>query len=609
MKLKSKQISQLNAAASVLFFASVLTVNVAMAQSQAANASTNELFKTCYEKSSAFSPIGLSWDGDYSRNSELDDLSQATRLASLAVHQDCLRQAQAIKADDLSASIRESLEVFIHSTKLDIEADQWRKYEYPSNPISGWDTGVFQVLTSAHPLRNEQDAVAYVARAKQLARYLGQVRQHINQSEAVGVILPKPLYQAVFDNFKPLLKTGNQHPLMQDFSQKLKKLTSAKPALISDATAKKLSAQLAQQISTSILPALRSQLSFLKEQQKRAPEKGGISSIAGGVDAYNFYLRRQTTTQLNAQQVHELGLQTVAQLEGQMSVALKAAGLPSQENERAKTFQQLRTGAQFHYPNTEAGRKLMLAEANAYVQQMREALPKLFGRLPKADVIVERMPSFAEAGDAAARYQSPARDGSQPGKFVLNMADTWRVPRYTMEALAYHEAIPGHHLQNAIAQESTELPQFRQHLWYVAYGEGWALYSEQLGKEVGLYRTPLSEVGRLSEQMWRACRLVVDTGLHSLNWTREQAVQYMLKHIPTQRAEVQSEVDRYLVWPGQATGYMIGKLRIEALRAKAKQIMGERFDVRDFHDVVLGAGPVPLDVLESIVTRWAQSKI
>ncbi len=587
------------------FFVSVLIVGLALCTSTAAIAKENAeqkkadtVFKTCFKKTAAFSPMTLSWEGDYSRNSEIDDLSSATQLKLLAVEKNCLKQALAIKPLLLPVLTRESLDVFIHRTRLNIDSYQWRSFEYPASPINGWDTGVFQLFTSAHPIANEKDARAYLNRAAQVPRYLRQVREQIALNEKAGVVLPKPLFAAVFENFKGLSKAAKEHPLTIDLTDKLKKLP------ISETKKQTYQASLEKLLAQKILPSIVNHVSFLREQEQRAPIEAGLSRIHGGDGAYQFSLRQHTTTQLNAAQVHELGLQTVAKLEEQMSVALAAAGLPADSKDRAAAFKQLRTGEQFHYPNTDAGRALMLQEATNYVEQMQLNLPKLFNVLPKAKVIVERMPEFAEAGEAAARYQNGARDGSQPGKFILNMADTWRVPRYTMEALAYHEAVPGHHLQNALAQENQALPDFRQRAWYVAYGEGWALYSEQLGKEVGLYQTPMSEVGRLSEQLWRACRLVVDTGLHSLNWTRAQAVAYMLEHIPAQTSEIQAEVDRYIVWPGQATGYMIGKLRIEALRAQAQKQLGDKFDVRKFHDVVLGSGPVPLDVLEAIVTRW-----
>ncbi len=582
--------------------AAVALMPAAYAQSKQPTATATErLFKTCYQKTAALSPMSLSWEGDYSRNRNLDDLSDATQAKLLAIHRQCLGQAKAIKTANLSVVERESLDIFIHSTRLSIDADQWRNFEYPASPINGWDTGVFQLFTAAHPISQEKDALAYLNRAKQVPRYIAQVRARIQQSEKAGAILPKPLFAAVYDNFKNLQVPAKEHPLAIDFATKLKTLK------IAASKKQQYQIQLQQLLAKQILPAIAQQVAFLKQQELRAPLEGGLARIPAAAGAYNFYLRQHTTTSLNAAQVHELGRQTVAKLEEQMTLALAANGLPSAAQDRVAALNELRINPKFQYPNDAAGRDLMMREATDYVEQMRLNLPKLFTVLPKAKVIVERMPSFAEAGDAAARYQSPARDGSQPGKFVINLADTSRIPRYTMEALTYHEALPGHHLQTALVQENKSLPDFRQRLWYVAYGEGWALYAEQLGKEVGLYQTPISEVGRLSEQLWRACRLVVDTGLHSLQWTREQAVQYMLEHIPAPRAEAQAEVDRYLVWPGQATGYMIGKLRIEAARARATQALGDKFDVRRFHDVVLGSGPVPLDVLDTIVDRWIAS--
>jgi uncharacterized protein (DUF885 family) len=561
-----------------------------------ADEDANRMFERCYAEVSAYDPIGLSWNGDYSRNSELNDLSDATEQAVLEAQKRCLTYAQRFDLTALSPAVRESMEVFIYQLQQDIEGFAFRTFAYPSNPISGWDTGVFQLLVAAHPIRNRADADAYISRVEQLPRFLAQVRERVARHEAAGLVLPKPLYAAVFANYQPLLVAdARKHPLVQDFARKLDALKLPK------AEAATLQRTLQRMLSNKILPELRAGLQALQAQQRRAPAQGGMSRVPGGAAAYDFLLKQNTTTALNAGQIHELGLRTVADLKSQMQAAFAAAGL---QGNFARAIEQLRSDPRFFYPNTDAGRREMIADALRYTQQARAMLPQLFTRLPKAEVVVKRMERFSEAGDAAARYQSPALDGSQPGIYYLNLANTKRIPRYTMEALSYHEALPGHHMQNAIAQELGELPTFRRRSWYVAYGEGWALYSEQLGKEVGQYKTALSEIGRLAESMWRATRLVVDTGLHAKGWTRAQAVDYMLAHIPSTREEITAEVDRYLVWPGQATGYMVGKLRILSLREKAQTQLGSKFDVRRFHDAVLASGPVPLDVLEAIITRW-----
>jgi uncharacterized protein (DUF885 family) len=578
----------------LLFSCAASLFYVASAHAQNADAQANAMFERCYQEAAAYDPMGLSWNGDYARNSQLNDLSEKTDQAVLAVQTNCLQEARRVDATALSPNVRESLEVFIYQLQQDIEGFAYRTFSYPSNPIGGWDTGVFQLMVAAHPLRNAADADAYLKRAEQIPRYLQQVQARVAQHEAAGLILPKPLYGAVLANYRPLLVDARQHPLAKDFARKLDKLKLPPPQ------AAALRAQLHGIIAKHILPALRASRQALVAQQQRAPAQGGLSRVPGGEKAYNFALKQMTTTQQTAEQVHTLGLQQVAQLKAQMAAAFAAAGI---QGSFAQGIASLREDARFFYPNTDAGRREMLADAMRYTQEARALLPQLFGRLPKAGVVVKRMEAFSEAGDAAARYQQPAVDGSQPGYYYLNLANTKRIPRYVMEALSYHEALPGHHMQNAIAQELGELPTFRKRSWYVAYGEGWALYSEQLGKEVGQYKTPLSEVGRLAETMWRATRLVVDTGLHAKGWTRQQAIDYMLAHIPSTREEITAEVDRYLVWPGQATGYMVGKLRILALREKAQTQLGNKFDVRSFHDAVLATGPVPLDVLEAIVAR------
>jgi uncharacterized protein (DUF885 family) len=597
--LKIRMKSILSAAFTAAFTAWCIALP-SISHAVSADEDANRMFERCYAEIAAYDPIGLSWNGDYSRNSELNDLSEATEQAVHAKQRECLTYAQRFDLNTLSPPVRDSMEVFIYQLAQDIEGFAFRDFAYPSNPISGWDTGVFQLLVAAHPIRNRADADAYLSRMAQLPRFLAQVRERIARHEAAGLVLPKPLYGAVFANYRPLLVAdARKHPLAQDFAGKLAALK------LSKREAAALQRKLNTLLTKEVTPALRANLQALREQQRRAPAEGGLTRVAGGAMAYDFFLKQNTTTAFTAGQVHELGLRTVAELKAQMQAAFAAANL---KGDFAGIITQLRSDPRFFYPNTDAGRREMLADALRYTQQAREMLPQLFGRLPKAEVVVRRMERFSEAGDAAARYQSPAVDGSQPGFFYLNLANTKRIPRYTMEALSYHEALPGHHMQNAIAQEIPGLPTFRRRSWYVAYGEGWALYSEQLGKEVGQYKTPLSEVGRLAESMWRAARLVVDTGLHAKNWTRAQAIDYMLAHIPSTREEVTAEVDRYLVWPGQATGYMVGKLRILALRDKAQAQLGPKFDLRRFHDAVLAPGPVPLDVLDAIIARWTMAQ-
>lgn len=563
------------------------------------------LFERCYQASSAYSPMGLSWDGDYSRNDQLDDLSDRAAAAVLAINQACLNDAHAIDVTALSAPVRESMEVFVYTAQRAIEGYAYRHFDYPSNPMGGWDTGVFQLLTNAHPIRDRKDAQAYLDRVRQIPRYLAQVRERTAQSEQAGVVLPKPLFAAVYANFETLQKGRPMpgrgvHPLAADYARKLAGLKL--PVDEARALRRQLDSLLAKQIQ----PALRLHLAALREQEKRAPLQGGLWRLPGGEAAYAFALLSNTTTALSPQEIHTLGLGVMADLSAQMQAALRAAGL---SGDTAKDYPLLRSDKQYYYPNNDAGRTQMLGDATRYVDQARAALPKLFTRMPKADVKVKRMDLFSEAGDAAARYQSPAIDGSQPGHFVMNLANTRRIPRYALEVLSYHEAIPGHHMQTALAQENKALPLFRQRQWYVAYGEGWALYSEQLGKELGFYTTPLSEVGRLADSMWRAARLVVDSGLHAKGWSRQQARDYMNSTLPADPAEVNAEVDRYLVWPGQATGYMVGKLRIVALRDKAQAALKNKFDVRRFHDTVLAAGAVPLTVLDAIVERWIAAEL
>jgi uncharacterized protein (DUF885 family) len=323
-------------------------------------------------------------------------------------------------------------------------------------------------------------------------------------------------------------------------------------------------------------------------------------AMPDGARRYAIRVRRSTTTNLTADQVHEIGLREVARIESEMLTIAKSLGFTDLKTFRAS----LETN-----PGLKAkSREHILELYRKYIDQMYAQLPKLFGRLPKAKVVVVPVEAFREKEAAGAQYESPAVDGSRPGRVEVNTSEATSRKTLNMESTAYHEGVPGHHMQVAIAQELTGLPEFRKNgVNFTAYVEGWALYSERLGKEVGFYQDPYNDYGRLQDEMLRAIRLVVDTGLHSKKWTRQQVVDFFHAHTAEDEVEVQNETDRYIVWPGQALGYKIGQLRILELRERAKKELGDRFDLRGFHDEVLGSGPLPLDELEKRVNAWIAS--
>ena len=336
-------------------------------------------------------------------------------------------------------------------------------------------------------------------------------------------------------------------------------------------------------------------------QLETLEEPQGVHALPNGLAYYDMQLARNTTTSLTADEVHEIGLGEVARLRGEMEELKKRVKF---RGNLKRFFEHVRTDDQFFFPDTDEGREGYLHGARDFIGNIEEKLPEWFGLLPKAELVVRRVEAFREQDGAAQHYYPPAPDGSRPGIYYAHLSDMSSMPKNQMEVIAYHEGLPGHHMQIAIAQELKDMPKFRTQAFYTAYTEGWALYAEQLAKEMGAYEDPYSEFGRLSSEMFRAIRLVVDTGLHAKQWTEEEAVEYFLANSPEPEEGIRSEVRRYLIWPGQATGYKIGMIEILKLREEAMTALGDEFDIRAFHDVVLGGGALPMAVLESRIDSW-----
>ena len=339
--------------------------------------------------------------------------------------------------------------------------------------------------------------------------------------------------------------------------------------------------------------------------EKRADDRDGAWKFPDGEAFYNNALARTTTTDLTAKEIHSIGLAEVARIHDEMRAIKDKVGFKGD----LKAFMQfMKTDKQFYYPNTAEGKQRYLDEATALIDNMKSRLDELFIVKPKADLKVKAVEAFREKAAGKAFYQQPAPDGSRPGIYYANLYDMEAMPTYQMEALAYHEGIPGHHMQIAIAQELEGVPKFRKFGGYTAYVEGWGLYSELVPKEMGLYEDPYSDFGRLSMELWRACRLVVDTGIHAMKWTRQQGIDYYVNNTPNATSDGVKMVERHIVMPSQATAYKVGMLKILELREAAKEKLGDKFDIREFHDVVLKNGAVPLNVLEKFVDQWVAKK-
>ncbi|MEQ8952652.1 MAG: DUF885 domain-containing protein, partial [Gammaproteobacteria bacterium] len=353
---------------------------------------------------------------------------------------------------------------------------------------------------------------------------------------------------------------------------------------------------------TNVQPAYQGLIDWLEQDIANTdPEARGVLNLPNGVAVYNQMLKSYTTTALTAEEIHQIGLDEVARLRAEMEVIKDNVGF---DGDLQEFFRFVTTDEQFFYPDTDAGRQRYLDESTAYIENMKALLPDYFGILPKADLVVKRVEAFREQDGAPAHYFPSSPDGSIPGVYYVHLSDMGANPITELEGVAYHEGLPGHHMQFAIAAELETVPEFRSQFFFNAFSEGWALYTELLTYEMGAYQDPYSNLGRLSNEMWRAIRLVVDTGMHAMGWSEQQAIDYFAANAATPLPAIVAEVRRYLVIPGQATSYKIGMLKILELRERAREQLGEAFDIRDFHDVVLGGGSLPLDILDRRVDNY-----
>jgi uncharacterized protein (DUF885 family) len=568
------------------------------AQTEAEKA--NALFEQIFMDNVKRSPLlqtQLGIKDDYDKWQDLSDVHYEQGLALTRQH---LQLLAALDVSALDEATRVSYLLMQRNLQQDLDQAKWRLYSYPVNQMYGVHSQVPSVLINQHSIVNESDAKAYIARLNAVPALFSQLQHQLQQRAAVGIIVPKFVFPLVISASENVIKgapfdDGDDSTLLADFSQKLARLEL-------DETAKKLLLDEAKvALLTSVKPAYTDLISYLTALEQQAGTDDGVWRFKDGETFYNDALKRTTTTALTAEQIHQLGLDEVARIHDEMRAIMNQTGFAG---DLKAFFHFVQTDPQFYYPETDDGKAAYLTDATAVIDDMRTRLDQLFLVKPKAEMIVKAVEPFREKSAGKAFYQRPSMDGSRPGIYYANLYRMSDMPKYELEALAYHEGIPGHHMQLAIAQELEGMPKFRRFGGYTAYNEGWGLYTELLPKEIGLYQNPYSDFGRLAMELWRACRLVVDTGIHAKKWTREQAIQYLTDNTPNTATAAEKAIERYIVMPSQATAYKIGMIKILQLREKAKTALGDNFDIRMFHSTVLKNGPVPLDVLEQLVDEY-----
>jgi uncharacterized protein (DUF885 family) len=479
-------------------------------------------------------------------------------------------------------------------------SNQWRDWGFQFAANGNPTTSLPVFLINNHRIASVSDAEAYVARLNAAERYMGQVADTLTARAAKGVVSPRFVFEPSIDNTRAVIAGapfdgGADNPVWADFQKKIAALDA------DQATKDRLLASAREALTGPYKRGFDTVLTALDQVQTQADSDAGVWRLPQGEAYYNARLQLSTTTDLTADQIHQIGLDEVARIQRDMETIKTQVGFTGSLQD---FFAFLKTDPQFQYPNTPEGKEAYLTDARAFVAQVMAVAPQWFSTLPKAPLEVRAVEPFREATASIAFYNSPAPDGSRPGIYYVNLSDMTQVLKPQIEGISYHEGAPGHHFQIAYAQEMEHLPSFRRFGGYGAYSEGWGLYAERLGKEMGFYQDPYSDFGRLSTELWRAVRLVTDTGLHAKRWSREQAMDYFRHNSLLSERDIQKEVERYITNPGQATSYKIGELKIEELRAKAEAALGDRFDIKDFHTVVLGSGAVPLDVLGDLVDAW-----
>ena len=581
----------------------VLLATVALsacAPKQSATELANETYEALFMESLKTSPEYMTYLGMRERYDEWDDSSEQAFEDSVALSKKHLELLNDIDAEDLDKQTALSLTLYKQRLENGLSDIKWRYHGYPVNQMFGTHSSIPSFLINQHLIADAEEAKAYIARVKAVPEVIDDLIADLNLRADMGIIAPKFVFaHSIRDSQNIIVGIGaesdEENPLLADFKAKLDKLQldeSVEQALVTE-----LNSALLMQFA----PAYSNLIATLEQLDKRAEGNFGAWKLPDGAAYYSNALKRITTTDLSADEIHELGLSEVERIHNEMRAIMQQVEF---EGELQDFFDFMRTDPQFYLPNSDEGRAAYMAEADRLIANMKTRLDELFYTKPKADLIVKAVEPFREKSAGRAFYQRAAPDGSRPGTYYANLYRMEDMPTYDLEALAYHEGIPGHHMQGSISQEQETLPKFRRYGGYTAYSEGWGLYSEFIPKEMGLYADPYSDFGRLSMELWRACRLVVDTGVHHKRWSREQAIAYLNDNTSSSEEANIKAIERYMVMPGQATAYKVGMLKILALREKARAELGDKFDIRGYHDVVLANGAVPLNVLENLVDEW-----
>lgn len=565
-------------------------------------AELNKWFDDKYEEQLQMSPLGLTAQGRKDQYDKIDDLSKAAEEKELAWYAESTKELkEKFDYDKLNDADKTSYDLWVYQYEIMKEGAVFENMDYVFDQMRGLHTRLPSYLINFHKVDSLSDMNAYISRIKETARGIDQLIVRAKEQAAAGILPPKFAFQTVIVQTKAL-KDGT--PVLNDMNGKIDALVTSEKITSDEAAS--LKEQSDKAINDYFKPAYTNLLTWLESEVDNAEATPtGVSRHENGKDFYNYRLKVFTTTGLTADEIHEIGLKEVARIKGEMMAIKEKVGFKGDLN---AFFNFVNTDKQFFFPNTDEGRQGYLDESTKYLDDLTKKLPDYFGILPKAKLQVKRVEAFREQDGAPQHYSAGTPDGSRAGTYYVHLSDMNAMPKSTMEGVAYHEGNPGHHMQISIAQELESVPKFRTQAGFSVYSEGWGLYSEALAKEMGGYQNPYYDFGRLVNEIWRAIRLVVDTGIHAKGWTEADAIKYFTENSSISQGAIKAEVQRYMVMPGQATSYKIGMLKIQELRKMAETELGDKFDIKGFHDIILGGGALPLELLERKVKAWISTQ-
>jgi uncharacterized protein (DUF885 family) len=534
---------------------------------------------------------------------KLDNYSVASQQEDASFGERQLEILRSYDKSRMTRSQRLSYQVLEWFLADQAQGNHFMFHNYPVNQLFGVQSGLPDFMITLHPMKRPKDAENYVKRVHGFGVAIDQVIDGLRLREQQKIVPPRFVLTKVLTEMRAFTgKPAVENPLYTNFATKADSIAKLAPAKRDE-----LRAALQREIEQTVYPAYGRLIKTCEHLESIATDDDGVWKLPDGKAFYAYCLRSRTTTDLSADSIHAIGLREVDRIQGQMKGILKREGYPT--TDLAATMNRLNHEPRFHYAADDSARAHILADYQSIIDDADHRVGALFDTRPKTGVTVERVPPFKEATTPAGYYGAPDMGGKRPGKFFANLRDPDETVKYGMRTLAYHEAIPGHHFQLNIAQGLKGVPFFRKIIPFTAYIEGWGLYAERLALENGFQPTPYDSLGALQAELFRAVRLVVDTGIHQDHWSRQQAIDYMVANTGMQTSSVVTEVERYIVIPGQACAYKVGQLEILALRERAKERLGQRFDLRKFHDVVLTNGALPLSLLEQVVDEWIANEL